>query len=74
MVVLVLLHMMRVFIWGAYKNPRKLTWLLGTFLVLHLVSFRRFGSASAQTAEASPAAAVLLFAGFWIWKGRRAQQ
>src|SRR5512139_1481449 len=34
MLVMVLLHMMRVFIWGAYKNPRQLTWLLGTFLFL----------------------------------------
>ena len=34
MVVLVLLHMMRVFLWGAYKNPRELTWLLGVVLFL----------------------------------------
>jgi ubiquinol-cytochrome c reductase cytochrome b subunit len=34
MVVLVLLHMMRVFLWGAYKNPRELTWLLGVMLFL----------------------------------------
>jgi len=28
MVVLVALHMARVFIWGAYKKPREMTWLL----------------------------------------------
>ncbi|MGA2532306.1 MAG: cytochrome b N-terminal domain-containing protein [Candidatus Aminicenantales bacterium] len=28
------LHMMRVFLWGAYKNPREVTWLLGVFLFL----------------------------------------
>lgn len=34
MVVLVGLHMSRVFIWGAYKPPRQLTWLIGVGLVL----------------------------------------
>ncbi len=34
MVVLVGLHMSRVFIWGAYKHPRQLTWLIGVGLVL----------------------------------------
>ncbi len=29
MIVLVGLHISQVFIWGAYKNPRQLTWLLG---------------------------------------------
>lgn len=29
MVVLVGLHMCQVFIWGAYKHPRQLTWLIG---------------------------------------------
>ena len=29
MVVLVLVHLGQVFIWGAYKKPRELTWLLG---------------------------------------------
>src|SRR5512137_1900654 len=27
MVVLIVLHMTRVYLWGAYKNPRQLTWL-----------------------------------------------
>lgn len=34
MVILVGLHMIRVFIWGAYKGPRELTWLLGIVLML----------------------------------------
>ncbi len=32
MVVIVVVHMTRVFIWGAYKKPRELTWLLGAGL------------------------------------------
>ena len=34
MVVLVCLHMVRVFVWGAYKSPRELTWLLGVCLLV----------------------------------------
>ncbi len=34
MLVLVWLHISRVFIWGAYKKPRELTWLIGVFLLL----------------------------------------
>ncbi len=34
MVVLVCLHLARVFIWGAYKSPRELTWLLGVCLLV----------------------------------------
>ena len=34
MVVLVLLHLAQVFIWGAYKKPRELTWLLGVALLV----------------------------------------
>jgi quinol-cytochrome oxidoreductase complex cytochrome b subunit len=34
MVLLIGLHMVRVFIWGAYKQPRKLTWLVGISLLL----------------------------------------
>ena len=43
MVVLVLLHIMRVYIWGAYKSPRELTWVLGTFLFLLTMSMMFFG-------------------------------
>ena len=31
-IVLMFLHMLRVFVWGAYKHPRQLTWLLGALL------------------------------------------
>jgi ubiquinol-cytochrome c reductase cytochrome b subunit len=34
MVVLVGIHMLRVFVWGAYKNPRQLVWLSGLALLL----------------------------------------
>jgi ubiquinol-cytochrome c reductase cytochrome b subunit len=34
MIVLIGLHMSRVYLWGAYKHPRQLTWLLGVGLLL----------------------------------------
>jgi ubiquinol-cytochrome c reductase cytochrome b subunit len=34
MIVLVGLHMSRVFLWGAYKHPRQLTWLIGVGLLI----------------------------------------
>jgi ubiquinol-cytochrome c reductase cytochrome b subunit len=34
MVAIVLIHMMQVFLFGAYKFPRELTWILGIFLLL----------------------------------------
>jgi ubiquinol-cytochrome c reductase cytochrome b subunit len=34
MIVLVALHLVRVFIWGAYKHPRELTWLAGVVLLV----------------------------------------
>ena len=34
MVAIVLVHMVQVFLFGAYKFPRELTWLLGIFLLL----------------------------------------
>jgi ubiquinol-cytochrome c reductase cytochrome b subunit len=43
MVVLVLMHVTRVYIWGAYKKPRELTWLLGTLLLLLTMSMMFFG-------------------------------
>ena len=33
MIVIVFLHMGRVFIWGAYKYPRELTWITGALLL-----------------------------------------
>ena len=34
MILLIGFHALRVFIWGAYKNPRELTWLIGVGLLL----------------------------------------
>jgi len=34
MVAIVLIHMMQVFLFGAYKFPRELTWIIGVFLLL----------------------------------------
>src|ERR1700726_4295598 len=34
MVAIVLIHMVRVFLFGAYKFPRELTWIVGVFLLL----------------------------------------
>ena len=33
MIIIVFLHMARVFIWGAYKYPRELTWVTGAILL-----------------------------------------
>ena len=34
MVAIVLIHMVQVFLFGAYKYPRELTWVVGVFLLL----------------------------------------
>src|SRR5439155_6332560 len=34
MVAIVLIHMMQVFLFGAHKYPRELTWIVGVFLLL----------------------------------------
>src|SRR5258707_6897294 len=34
MVAIVLIHMVQVFLFGAYKFPRELTWVIGVFLLL----------------------------------------
>jgi len=34
MVAIVLIHMVQVFLFGAYKFPRELTWIIGVFLLL----------------------------------------
>jgi ubiquinol-cytochrome c reductase cytochrome b subunit len=44
MVVLVLLHLSQVFLWGAYKRPRELTWLVGCVLLLLVMGFSFTGS------------------------------
>jgi len=39
MVVMVALHMLRVFITGSYKNPRELNWIAGAALLLLTLAF-----------------------------------
>jgi len=39
MVVLVVLHMIRVILYGAYKFPREVTWFTGIFLLLLTIGF-----------------------------------
>jgi len=34
MVAMVIIHMVQVFLFGAYKFPRELTWIIGIFLLL----------------------------------------
>ncbi|HLW64253.1 MAG TPA: cytochrome b N-terminal domain-containing protein [Gemmataceae bacterium] len=34
MVILLLAHLLQVFIWGAYKKPRELTWMVGVLLLV----------------------------------------
>src|ERR1700724_1219182 len=34
MIAIVLIHMVQVFLFGAYKYPRELTWIVGVFLLL----------------------------------------
>jgi quinol-cytochrome oxidoreductase complex cytochrome b subunit/mono/diheme cytochrome c family protein len=33
MIILLLIHLLQVFIWGAYKKPRELTWMVGVLLL-----------------------------------------
>ncbi len=39
MVILVVLHMVQVAVWGAYKKPREATWLVGVLLLLLTLAF-----------------------------------
>jgi ubiquinol-cytochrome c reductase cytochrome b subunit len=39
MIVIVVLHMMQVFLWGAYKKPREATWMVGTLLLLLTLAY-----------------------------------
>lgn len=34
MVILLLVHMIQVFVWGAYKKPREFTWMIGVLLLM----------------------------------------
>ncbi len=45
MAILIALHIIRVFIWGAYKKPRELTWLIGIVLLLLTVGLIFTGAA-----------------------------
>ena len=38
MIILIALHISRVFVWGAYKQPRELTWLFGISLLLIVIA------------------------------------
>jgi ubiquinol-cytochrome c reductase cytochrome b subunit len=39
MIVVVVLHMVQVFLWGAYKKPREATWMVGVVLLLVTLAF-----------------------------------
>lgn len=39
MVIVVVLHMIQVFVWGAYKKPREATWMAGVTLLLVTLAF-----------------------------------
>ncbi|MCS7025677.1 MAG: cytochrome b N-terminal domain-containing protein [Bryobacteraceae bacterium] len=39
MIIVVVLHMVQVFIWGAYKKPREATWVVGVTLLLITLAF-----------------------------------
>jgi ubiquinol-cytochrome c reductase cytochrome b subunit len=39
MIVIVVLHMIQVFVWGAYKKPREATWMVGCVLLLITLAY-----------------------------------
>ena len=39
MIVVVVLHMLQAFLWGAYKKPRETTWMVGVVLLLLTMAF-----------------------------------
>jgi ubiquinol-cytochrome c reductase cytochrome b subunit len=39
MIVIVVLHMVQVFLWGAYKKPREATWMIGVVLLLVTLAY-----------------------------------
>lgn len=43
MVIVVVLHMVQVFLWGAYKKPREATWMMGVILLLVTLAFALTG-------------------------------
>ncbi|MBF0559762.1 MAG: cytochrome b N-terminal domain-containing protein [Nitrospirae bacterium] len=44
MIVAVVVHMLRVFLWGAYKTPREVVWLAGVLLLLITMAFSFTGA------------------------------
>ncbi len=38
-IVIVVLHMVQVFVWGAYKKPREATWIVGVILLLLTLAY-----------------------------------
>src|ERR1700733_5169145 len=38
-IVIVVLHMVQVFLWGAYKKPRESTWIVGVILLLLTLAY-----------------------------------
>lgn len=43
MVIVVVLHMVQVFLWGAYKKPREATWMVGVVLLLLTLAYALTG-------------------------------
>ena len=39
MIIVVVLHMLQVFLWGAYKKPREATWMVGALLLLLTLAY-----------------------------------
>jgi len=39
MIIVVVLHMMQTFLWGAYKKPREATWMVGAVLLLVTLAY-----------------------------------
>jgi quinol-cytochrome oxidoreductase complex cytochrome b subunit len=73
MVVLVVLHMLRVIIYGAYKYPREVTWMTGVVLLLVVIGFGFTGyllpwdqKSYWATTVGTRIAGVVPFLGDWI--------
>lgn len=73
LVVLVVLHMLRVFFYGAYKYPREATWITGVLLLLIVLGFGFTGyllpwdqKAYWATVVGTRIAGVAPFVGDWI--------
>lgn len=43
MVIVVVLHMIQTFVWGAYKKPREATWMIGVVLLLITMAYALTG-------------------------------